>query len=209
MILSYVTIAPLLVNLASAVFCLGCSATFHLYAVKSQKINNILSRLDYGGISILIFGSAVPPIIYGFACDGSFVARYTLLGCQLALCAACFIVTLIKKFDSPKYRPVRGFMFIGAGLATIAIFITNNVGDMDFKVKVPSLWYGVGGAVYIAGASTYVARVPERCKPGAFDLCGASHQIFHVAVLIGCGMHFYINHQLYWTRQTFECPMRG
>lgn len=35
-ILGYVTIIPLMVNLFSAAFCLGCSAFFHLYYVKSE-----------------------------------------------------------------------------------------------------------------------------------------------------------------------------
>lgn len=34
---------------------------------------------------------------------------------------------------------------------------------------------GFGGAIYIGGAVMYALRVPERCKPGHFDLCGASH----------------------------------
>jgi hypothetical protein len=34
-ILSFIPIWPLLVNIFSAMFCLGCSAAFHLYYVKS------------------------------------------------------------------------------------------------------------------------------------------------------------------------------
>lgn len=43
---------------------------------------------------------------------------------------------------------------------------------------------------YAAGAVVYVSRVPERWKPGAFDLAGHSHQIFHVFVLVGALIHF-------------------
>ena len=68
-ILSYVSIAPLLISIASACFCLGCSAVFHLYYVQSPSLSDILSRLDYGGISVLIFGSALPIIYYSFACE--------------------------------------------------------------------------------------------------------------------------------------------
>ena len=53
--------------------------------------------------------------------------------------------------------------------------------------------FGVGGLIYIIGACIYIARVPERCKPGTFDLCGASHQIFHFAVIIACVLHYYLN----------------
>jgi predicted membrane channel-forming protein YqfA (hemolysin III family) len=68
-ILSYITIIPLMINLASAAFCLGCSAAFHLFYVKSPIFLNVLARLDYGGISVLIFGSALPIMYYSFACD--------------------------------------------------------------------------------------------------------------------------------------------
>jgi adiponectin receptor len=94
-----VSIAPLLVNLASAAFCLGCSAIFHLYFVRSAKIADVLSRLDYGGISVLIFGSAVPVISYGFSCEAENTQRWLWLAAQGILCGTCFVVTLIKQFD--------------------------------------------------------------------------------------------------------------
>jgi adiponectin receptor len=34
------------------------------------------------------------------------------------------------------------------------------------------------------------ARFPERLKPGAFDIWGSSHQIFHVLVLLAAASHF-------------------
>ena len=123
-ILSYVSIAPLLINIASACFCLGCSALFHLYYVKSPAFNDFLSRLDYGGISVLIFGSCMPVLSYGFACKGEQVTLYVLLGIFLSINLACFVTSLIKEFDKPKFRPLRGGMFIFAGLSTVAIFAT-------------------------------------------------------------------------------------
>ncbi|MFM7851751.1 MAG: hemolysin III family protein [Flammeovirgaceae bacterium] len=52
----------------SAFFCLGSSFIFHLCFIRSEIILKVLSRLDYGGISILIMGTAYPPIMYIFAC---------------------------------------------------------------------------------------------------------------------------------------------
>jgi adiponectin receptor len=51
------------------------------------------------------------------------------------------------------------------------------------------LW-AVGGAVYIIGALIYVFRIPERWYPMKFDKAGSSHNIFHLAVVAGCGIHF-------------------
>ena len=164
-----------MINLASAAFCLGCSAAFHLFYVKSPMFLNVLARLDYGGISVLIFGSALPIMYYSFACDPELIQRWVWIGVEAALCTACFITTLIKKFDSAKYRPVRGSMFIAAGLSIIAVFISIRYPSNVSKMPTNILWYIIGGGVYIIGASFYIARVPERCSPGRFDLCGASH----------------------------------
>jgi len=72
-------------------------------------------------------------------------------------------------------RPIRGIMFMAAGLSAVAIFLAIDLIPNDYKLERTVLWYGIGGYVYIQGAVLYVLRVPERCKPGAFDFCGASH----------------------------------
>uniref|UniRef100_J3LA66 Uncharacterized protein n=2 Tax=Oryza brachyantha TaxID=4533 RepID=J3LA66_ORYBR len=46
------------------------------------------------------------------------------------------------------------------------------------------------GLAYAAGAWFYVSRVPEKWRPGVFDVVGHSHQIFHVLVLVGAVTHY-------------------
>lgn len=43
---------------------------------------------------------------------------------------------------------------------------------------------------YLTGTVFYVTRVPERWKPGSFDLAGHSHQIFHIFVIFGALAHY-------------------
>ncbi|KAK3213138.1 hypothetical protein Dsin_017844 [Dipteronia sinensis] len=43
---------------------------------------------------------------------------------------------------------------------------------------------------YLSGTGFYVARIPERWRPGWFDLAGHSHQIFHVLVVLGALAHY-------------------
>ena len=59
-ILNYAPKWPLLVHVIAASICFGFSATMHLFFVYSPDVSNILLKLDYSGIIILIFGSAVP-----------------------------------------------------------------------------------------------------------------------------------------------------
>lgn len=65
------SIWPLFVMLASSIFCLGCSATYHWFMPLSKETNKILSRLDYAGITILIAGSCYPPYYYFYYCEKS------------------------------------------------------------------------------------------------------------------------------------------
>ena len=52
-----------------AAICLGMSATYHLISNHSPAVNKFGNQLDYAGIVLLISGSFVPSIYYGFWCD--------------------------------------------------------------------------------------------------------------------------------------------
>ena len=97
--MNFVSIGPLMTNIFSAVFCLGCSAAFHLLSVHSQLTHNILARLDYGGISVLIFGTSQAFIYYSFACSNVAFERWFWIFVILTLCTICFIVSLLPSFD--------------------------------------------------------------------------------------------------------------
>lgn len=199
-ILSYISIWPLLWSILSCIMCMAFSATYHLFMVRSAKWNTVLSRLDYGGIAFTIFGCATPVIWYGFACSEVAYDRKIWLSVMGTLCGSCFIVSLLNKFASPKWRPVRAGLFIFAGLSNIAVFLAVCVNPSEDKIDFSVLWYGVAGGIFIFGACLYAARVPERCKKGAFDLCGASHQLFHFCVLIGFCLFFWQNFELFKRR---------
>jgi adiponectin receptor len=60
---------PLFIMLFAAIVCLGFSASFHLFGTMSKNIYQIMSRLDYAGITFLIAGSCFPPYFYFFYCE--------------------------------------------------------------------------------------------------------------------------------------------
>ena len=68
-IMNETSVIPLTLNIFAACFCMGCSALYHLFMIKNPSVHANLARLDYAGISVLIFGSAVPVASYGFACE--------------------------------------------------------------------------------------------------------------------------------------------
>ena len=68
-VMNETSVVPLTLNIFAACFCMGCSAIYHLFNVKNPEVAVNLARLDYAGISVLIYGSAIPAASYGFACE--------------------------------------------------------------------------------------------------------------------------------------------
>ena len=54
----------------------------------------------------------------------------------------------------------------------------------------PGILVATMGGTYVAGGLLYMFKVPERFKPGLFDLWFNSHQLFHVLV-VGAGLLYY------------------
>lgn len=44
-------------------------------------------------------------------------------------------------------------------------------------------------AWYVLGVVFYALQIPERFWPGAFDLFGSSHQLWHICVVLGALQH--------------------
>ena len=98
-ILNYIPRWPLFVFLCSAMFCLGCSATFHLFHIENKAINDMLNRLDYGGISVLIMGSSYPAIFYTYACKKAHYTRNCMLALITITSTLSFLGSLHPQFN--------------------------------------------------------------------------------------------------------------
>ena len=64
------------------------------------------------------------------------------------VCTICFIVTLTPEFDKPKYRAVRGVMYIILGLGSGLCFLIFGLMD-PYVTNIKSWIYGLGGYIYI------------------------------------------------------------
>lgn len=62
-----------------AVSCLGMSATFHALLSHSEDVARWGNKLDYTGIVVLIVGSYVPALYYGFFCTPQLMKSYLSL----------------------------------------------------------------------------------------------------------------------------------
>ncbi|KAF9234270.1 HlyIII-domain-containing protein [Melanogaster broomeanus] len=177
--------------LFSAVFCLSASAAFHASTCHSERVSAKCHALDYTGIIVLTVGSFVPCIFYGFYCEPLSRVFY-LLAITVAGAAAAYIV-LNPEYAKPAHRGARTGVFIALGLfAVIPVAqlvathgATRLFSEMGFG------WLLTSGALYIVGALIYANRIPERTSPGKFDYLFASHQIFHVCVVLAALAHWF------------------
>jgi adiponectin receptor len=107
---------PLFVMLVSAIICLGCSTIFHWFSAHSKDLHEVLNRLDYAGISILIAGSCYPPYYYFFFCTPLLRNAYLTFISTFAI--TVFIYSFRPDFNKPHKRQLRGIMFLTLGLST-------------------------------------------------------------------------------------------
>ncbi len=173
-----------------AILCLACSTLFHTLSCHSKYVSTIFSRLDYAGIALLIVGSTIPWLYYGFYCQ--FYTKLT----YITAVSVCGLLTLIllmwEKFDMPEYRTFRAVTFVTLALVSalpIVHFIALN--GIDNSIKLGSLHKCIAmGALYLTGAFLYAARIPERWLPGKCDIWFQSHQLFHLLVVAAASVHY-------------------
>lgn len=169
--------------------CLGMSATYHAISNHSEEVAKFSNKLDYVGIVGLIAGSFVPSVYYGFWCSAAAQRTYWTMISTISL--GCATVSVHPHFRTPKYRPMRAAMFVCDGLSATVPVIHGiylfGIQEVDHRMGLR--WVVLEGLAYIAGAVIYALRIPEKWQPGTYDIFGASHQIFHILVLVGAGCH--------------------
>ncbi|XP_054708522.1 adiponectin receptor protein-like [Uloborus diversus] len=176
---------------ASAIICLGMSSMFHTVSCHSEHIGKLFSKLDYCGIAVLIIGSFVPWLYYGFYCDYQPKVFYFVLVSVLG--AASIIVSLWDKFSEPQFRWLRAGVFAGFGLSGVipAVHYLVVKGFLQAVYHASFGWLCLMGSLYLLGAAFYALRVPERFFPGKCDIWFHSHQIFHVLVIAAAFVHYH------------------
>ncbi|KIW68104.1 hypothetical protein PV04_04071 [Phialophora macrospora] len=174
---------------AGAAFCLGISASFHTLSNHSPSVARFWNQLDYAGISLLIAGSFVPSVYYGFWCHPVKQWTYWIMICSLGV--ACTTMSVLPRFRTPEWRPIRALMFVGMGISAVfPVFEGLRIfGLEDMEKQMGLSWVVLQGALYILGAGLYAARIPEAWYPGKFDTLGSSHQIFHILIVLAALCH--------------------
>ena len=96
-----------------------------------------------------------------------------------------------SRFHSEKWRLLRVGLFTGMGVSGVAPLMHSVYLNHGIPLATRgAIQMVLMGASYLGGVVFYAARVPERWLPGKFDLLFNSHQIWHVAVLLGVFNHY-------------------
>ncbi|GMJ15651.1 heptahelical transmembrane protein1 [Hibiscus trionum] len=184
-----VTRWPFFVFLAGSMFCLLSSSICHLFSCHSHHLSLSLLRLDFTGITTMIITSFFPPVYYVFQCDPKW--QFIYLGGITVLGMFTIITMLSPALSTKKFRGFRALLFSSMALfGIIPGFHAAIVNWSNPRRNVTLAYESAMAMFYMMGTLFYVSRVPERFKPGWFDLAGHSHQIFHVLVVMGALAHY-------------------
>lgn len=204
-------VAGFTVFFIGSVICLGFSATYHTVQCHSQAVSKRFNKLDYVGIVVMIVGSFLPALHYGFYCHPHYQLLYSLAISSLG--ALAMYVVLSPSYATPAYRPYRTAVFLVLGLSAVipVAHVVQLYGYRTITETMGLRFLILSGALYVVGAGLYAARIPERFAPGRFDMLGASHQIFHVLILAAAAAHYISIRRAYAFWHTVESlsPLDG
>ena len=204
-------IFPILVFIASAVSCLGLSTMFHWFNPLDATVYKILHKLDYGGISLLNFGSSFAIFYYYFYCNSLFFWLST--GLIFIACFGVFVVSLTDWIDLPEHLAFKGLMYVGClGIANIIpvcfigylIYSASETND-HISLGIECFLIMGLGATYLIGLIFYILKIPERFVPFKFDIWFNSHTIWHLFVFSAALQTFLALIYLYDKRRHMDC----
>ncbi|KRW98667.1 hypothetical protein PPERSA_00255 [Pseudocohnilembus persalinus] len=178
---------PVYILMFTAFACLSLSSIYHTFHPVSDKAGRILQRADYSGINLLIVGSSWALYYYGFYCHQNIFYFYMTVITIINILV--FTVALQDFIYSEAYIQLKNWLYFICGtcsfLPAVHLFIYENYYSSSPYTSLTSLpFYIMTGLCYGVGLYIYAKKWPECKKPNKYDVCGASHQIWHFFVLL-------------------------
>lgn len=180
---------PFFVFMGGSMFCLLSSTVCHLFTCHSKPLAIFLMRVDYAGIAVMIATSFFPPIYYVFQCTP--IWQWIYLGTISLMGVITVGVLFAPVCQSGKYRPFRALLFLSMGVSGLIPAVHAVVTNWHEPLCAITVAHeAIMAGFYALGTMIYVVRIPERWKPGVFDLGGHSHNLFHILVIAGAYTHY-------------------
>ena len=167
----------------------------HLCWVKNERVSRLVSCLDYWGISVLLMGCAYAYVSFKYACGPWIVWRY-IFTTIIAVCTGIAMWASVQDSITDLKRVVVFVLFSLSCLVPVVTLFFWNDERYTMDPSIGIFWWPV--IVNCIATAVFLQRSPEKCSStGRFDLCGASHQIFHCIVLVVIGLAYYCLIDLY------------
>ncbi|KAJ2082910.1 hypothetical protein H4R24_001240 [Coemansia sp. RSA 988] len=175
----------------SACVCFALSTLYHTFSCHSHKHHVAWLKCDFVGILVLILGSWLPGLYYGYFESRILMTMY--MGMIFSLFVGGVVVSISPHLQKPSLRWLRPVMFFSIAISGI-IPICHHILAHGIEVSARSigLYYLLGmGGLYVSGTLLYAFNIPERWYPGMFDIVGHSHQLFHCLVFFAALIQYY------------------
>mmetsp|Transcript_33835 Transcript_33835/g.80318 ORF Transcript_33835/g.80318 Transcript_33835/m.80318 type:complete len:341 (-) Transcript_33835:79-1101(-) len=177
---------------AGAAACLGASTVYHTFCCSSRRAFYCCKRLDHAGVLCLLGASDIPMVYFGFYSRPRLQAAYLCL--VAAALAGAGGAILSPGRSCRRHDAFRHAMFV----ALVLVGWTHMAHDFALKggLSTPEgretlrCWATSFGP-YALGFVFFVTKLPERLRPGAFDVWGHSHQLWHALIIAGAARHFF------------------
>lgn len=167
--------------IACIVGCLLLSATYHCTNSHSEQISRKTLKLDYFGILLSIIGTNVSATYFGLY--GNFLLQGSYIIFILICSAFVFNALLRDDIDGPGAAIRRTKMFIELASTALIPPAYIWIQGMDQGLQGYACMHDVITILlYFLALFFYLTHIPERWWSHTFDICGASHQIFHVLI---------------------------
>lgn len=169
------TIIATLIYSISLIGLFGISALYHRPTWQPRE-RQLMRKLDHAAIYVLIAGTATPICLMALPPS----AATGLL--QLIWGAALFgIIQSLFWITAPKWLSAILYVTVGS-------LVIPYTSELKAALAINDVWLILaGGAVYVLGAIIYALKRPNP-NPKIFGY----HEIFHLLVIVGAGLHFWV-----------------
>ncbi|KAJ1887715.1 hypothetical protein LPJ81_006467 [Coemansia sp. IMI 209127] len=177
--------------IGSACVCFALSTMFHTFSCHSHSHHVAWLKCDFVGILVLILGSYLPGLYYGYF--ESHLLMLTYMAMNIALFVAGIVVSISPHLQKPHLRWLRPIVFVSIAVSGfIPVLHHIIVHGIAASARSMGLYYMFGMySFYVLGTLLYAFNIPERWYPGLFDIVGNSHQLFHCLVFTAALTHYY------------------
>lgn len=183
---SFPCMMPLFIYMATMFGVPFASTLAHIFNTMSDRARHVCFYVDYWVLSLFGFSSANAFHAYSFteSQKTSFYANVYLPGAAL-MCCGCFLISChTRNMNVGRRRKVIRFLSFGLPYFYYVLpLLFRLLADPSSRDADYFHWQQ-----FIFGflsAFLYCSHIPERLFPGKFDFIGHSHQLFHVAAVVG------------------------